>query len=415
VSKFPSPRERQKQLRQRLAVALDAKDVRQVEECFRQLLASIYGLTLSSEELVSVAACMLGARNHDLAMRAYREHLRAYPQSARNPEICFRLGILFSRRFHDYDEALKYLTPAAKTHTRSDRVARAEEEIRRIQENLARVDASASTLEGTSQRAWVVRQTDDPINLGQVGRLVAREAGMALAEVTAVLRRSRGIILAGAPVEVARRVAQRLQETGVPVLVVGEEDLVSLPEAGRLSRMTISEEGCRFEVGQEVRQVAWRDVYFVVAGRAHTGEPGGIEPVKNSSPRFGAGLSYHGTLVPHRRFVRKRGTERRFLVLDFFLFEPWQRLRVEEGRTHCVVQTPEGGARGASQMEQFVRALVGTAPELRGNEFLHLIAAGGYQRHARRFEFDSSLAFNSYCQWLLQLEEHNRPPDTPGR
>lgn len=238
---------------------------------------------------------------------------------------------------------------------------------------------------------------------------------MVLAEVTAVLRRSRGIILAGAPVEVARRVAQRLQQTGVPVLVVGEEDLVSLPQVRRATRMTISEEGCRFEVGRDVRQVAWRDVYFVVAGRMHTGEPGGIKPVKNSSLGFGAGFSYHGTLVPHRRFVHKRGTERRFLVLDFFLFEPWQRLRVEEGRTHCVMQTSEGGRQGASQMEQFVRALVGAAPELRGNEFLRLIAAGGYQREARRFEFDSSLAFNSYCQWLLQLEEHNRPPDTPGR
>ena len=106
---YSSPKERFLALRRRLAVALDAKDHAEVEECFRQLLASLYRQPLSSDELISVAACMLGARNHDLAVRAYLEHLRLYPQSARNPEICFRLGILFSRRFHDYDQALKYL------------------------------------------------------------------------------------------------------------------------------------------------------------------------------------------------------------------------------------------------------------------------------------------------------------------
>jgi len=376
-------------------------------ECFRQLLASVYGPSLSSDELVSVAACMLGARNHDLAVRAYREHLRAYPQSARNPEICFRLGILFSRRFQDYDEALKYLPMAAETHSRSDRVARAEEEIRRIQENLARVDASASTLEGTSQRAWVVRQTDDPINLGQVGRLVAREAGMVLAEVTAELPRSRGIILAGAPVEVARRVAQRLQQTGVPVLVIGEEDLVSLPETRPVSRVTISEEGCRFQAGREVRTRAWADVYFVAAGRLREGEPASSRLVVD-------GPTYQGARGI-QRVEHRPGTERVFLCLDFFVLEPWERLRVEEGRTRCVMQTPEGGTRETSQVEQFVRALVEAVPELRGNEFFHLIAAGGYQRQARRFEFDSRLAFDSYCHWLLQLEEHNRPPEAPGR
>ena len=412
VSRYPSPRERLKQVREHLAVALDTKDVTQVEECFRELLRSVYAQPLSSDELLSVAACMLGARNHDLAVRAYRQHLQHYRQSSRNPEICFRLGILFSRRFHDYDEALKYLTLAAQSHTRSDRVARAEEEIRRVRENLDRVDASPSTVTGTSERAWVVRQTDDPINLGQVGRLVAREAGRVLAEVTAELRRSRGTILSGAPVDVARRVARELQQIGVPVLVIGEQDLVSLPEPLWVSRVVVSGEGCRFEMGEQARPVAWRDVYFVVAGQLRTGTAGGIEPVNDSPASIGFG--YHGTLVPHRRFVSTRGTEERVLLLDFFLYEPWQRLRVQVGETHCVLRTLEGGTKNTSDPEEFVRGLVAANPEISGNEFLHLISAGGYQREARRFEFDSLLAFNSYCHWLLQLEEHNRPPEPPG-
>jgi len=414
VSKFPSPRERDKQLREQLAVALDTKDVARVQETFLQLLRSLYAQPLSSEELISVAACMLGAGSYDLAVRAYREHLRLYRQNARNPEICFRLGILFSQRFHDYDEALKYLTQAVKSHPRSDRVARAEEEVRRIRENLARVDASPGTVDGSTQRAWVVRQTDDPIDLAAVGRLVAREAGRVLAEVTAELRRSRGIVLAGAPVDVARRTARGLQQMGVPVLLIGEDDLVSLPEPRHLSRVTVSAEGCRFEGGREVREVAWRDVYFVVAGRFHTGKPGGIDAVDDSSRGFGLGFGSQGNYVPHRRFVYKRGTEQRLLVLDFFLFDPWQRLRMEEGETHCVAPTPEGGTKGVSNPEQFVRALVAAAPEISANEFLHLIAAGGYQRQARRYEFDSPLAFDSYCHWLLQLEEHNRPAEAPG-
>ena len=79
-----------------------------------------------------------------------------------------------------------------------------------------------------------------------------------------------------------------------------------------------------------------------------------------------------------------------------------------------MLRTLEGGTKNTSDPEEFVRGLVAANPEISGNEFLHLISAGGYQREARRFEFDSLLAFNSYCHWLLQLEEHNRPPEPPG-
>ena len=406
MSEHPSPRKRFEALRQRLAVALEDKDHAEVEQCFRQLLASLYRQPLRSDELISVAACMLGARNHDLAVRAYREHLRLYPQSARNPEVCFRLGILFSRRFHDYDQALNYLTLAAQRHPRSDRVARAQEEISRIQENLARVDASAATLEGTGQQAWVVRQTDEPLDLAAVGRLAAREAGLLMADVTAELRRSRGVVLAGAPMEVARRVAQGLQEMGVAVLVIGEEDLISLPEVRRARRLTISPEGVRFEVGREVLEQPWSRVYFVVAGQLEEGEPATTRPLVEGG--------YYGGGRSSRRYQHRPSTERRFVVLDFFLLEPWQRVRVEEGGSRFEVLASEGPTRRTRRPEEFVQALTELAPDLSANEFLHLLAAGGYQREVRRFRFDSELAFDAYCHWLLQLEEHNRPPESPG-
>jgi hypothetical protein len=336
-----------------------------------------------------------------LAIRAYREHLKTYPQNARNPEICFRLGILFSRRFHDYDEALKYLTQAAQHHSRSDRVARAEIELRRVRENLDRVDATPSTLDGTSERAWVVRQTDDPISVPEVGRLVAREAGLVLAEVTARLRRSRGTILEGAPVEAARRVARALQQMGVAVLVVGEEDLISLPQARTVNRLSISPEGCRLEVGREVVERRWPDVYFVGAGRVHVGEPATSRMVVEGPYYKGARSS--------PRVERRPGTEREVLVFDFFLFDPWQRLRVEEDRTRFVLRSAADELKETSRPELFVRALMESAPELSANEFVHLLAGGGRQSQARRFRFDSFQAFDQYCHWLLQLEEHNRP------
>lgn len=405
---YSSPKERFLALRRRLAVALDAKDHAEVEECFRQLLASLYRQPLSSDELISVAACMLGARNHDLAVRAYLEHLRLYPQSARNPEICFRLGILFSRRFHDYDQALKYLALAAERHTRSDRVARAQDEMRRIRENLARLAASPQTFQAPGQRAWVVRQTDEPINITAVGRLVAREAGLALADVTTALRRSRGVILEAVPVEVARRVAQGLQAMGVAVLVIGEEDLISLPEVRAARRATLSPDGVRFEVDREVLERPWSQVYFVAAGQLEEGEPARIE---SSEPRI---YYFHHGARSSRRFHYRPSTLREFLVLDFFLLEPWQRVRVEEGRTRCEVLIPEGALKRTPRLEEFVQALTELAPDLSASELVHLMAAGGYQREVRRFRFDSELAFDSYCQWLLQLEEHNRPPGESG-
>ena len=395
MSESWSPREHLAHLRQHLNKALEAKDRRTVGETFRQLLRSLYRQRLSSDELLAVAACMLGARNYPLAMRAYQEHLATYPQSARNPEIHFRLGILFSQRFNDYDEALKHLAVAAQHHSRADRAARAEDEIRRIEENLARLDAAPGAIEEDSGRAWVVRQTDDPLDLTQVGRLVAREAGMVLAEVTAELRNSRGVILAGAPREVARRVAQGLQQMAVPVLVIGEGDLVSLPEAQTATKLTISSEGCRFELGREVAERLWTDVYFVAGGQLTVEEP---EPYALFTPESGS------------RIASRSGRQRKVLLLDFFVFDPWQRLRAEEERTRFVVRRPEGGAQGTSRADVFARALLETAPELRASDLVRLLAGGDRRGQARRFEFDSIRAFDSYCHWLLQLEEHNRPP-----
>ncbi len=395
MSKGWSPREHLAQLRQQLNDALEARDIGAVEQTFRQLLGSLYRQRLSSDELLAVAACMLGTRNYPLAMRAYEEQLAAYPQSGRNPEVHFRLGILFSQRFQDYDEALKHLELAAQHHPRGDRVAQAEEEMGRIQENLARIDAAPTTGPEGSRRAWVVRQTDDPMDIAAVGRLVAREAGLVLAEVTAELRNSRGTILPGAPLEVARRVARALQQVGMPVLVIGEADLVSLPETGEVTALTISGEGVRFELGREVVERSWADVYFVVGGRLQFEEPA-FEAlhVSESSER----------MVP--RSFRHRAV----VLLDFFVLEPWLRLRVEEGQTRLQLRRAGRESRSSNRVDAFLQALVEMAPDLHANDFVRLLAGQARRTEARRFDFDSTRAFDSYCHWLLQLEEHNRPP-----
>jgi len=404
-----TPRERLALVHQELMRALDAKDAEVVERAFLEIEQSPYRTPLSSDTLIAVAASMLGANKQGLAMRAYREHLRAYPNSSRNPEINFRLGILFSRRFHDYDEALTYLRQAVAHHSRGDRVARAELEIRRIEANLDRVDVPSGLAQGVSGLAWVVRQTDDPINLPQVGRIVAKEAGRPLAEVTGELRRSRGILLTGAPIDTARRVARRLQETGVPVLVIPEDDLISVPPASAVSHGAISPEGMRFESGQGVVERSWSDVFFVVAGRLKTGEPGRIRSTLGQAT-FGHG-AYGGGGRTSRQFHFQRSTEREFIVLDFFVFGPWQRLRVQQGATRLTIFAADGAQAEARQIERFTGSLLEYGPQLAVNEFVHRVAAGDYHRVARRFTFDNFQAFDAYCQWLLQLEEHSRPQE----
>jgi hypothetical protein len=395
--------ERRARLRKELADALAAKDAPLVEQRFRQLSASLYREPLSPQELVAVAECMLEARRNGVAERAYREYLRLCPGSARAAEVSFRLGMLYSRGFHDYGEALVYLRRAAEGESETGRVAQAEEEIRRIEATLARIDSSPTSGGEASGRAWVIRQTAEPVDVSVVGRLVAQEAGLVLAEVTGQLRRSRGVLLSSAPVEVARRVARRLQAMGVPALVVREEELVSLPEARLAGVAAITADGCRFEVGQQLIQRSWEDVYLVVAGRMIwmiEDQPSTLLLPRAPQP----GMFW-------RRFKYRPGAEMVFLRADFFLFDPWQRLRIEEGKTRCTFPRPEGGTRTTSQVELFLRAFTERAPQVSVSEFVRLLAGGEYVREERHFEFDGVYAFDSYCHWLLQLEEHSRPPE----
>ena len=397
------PGERRARLRKELADALAVKDAPLVEERFRQLSASLYREPLSPQELVAVAECMLEARRNGAAERACRQYLRFCPGGARAAEVSFRLGMLYSRDFHDYGEALVYLRRAAEGESVTGRAAQAEEEIRRIEETLARIDSSPTPAEAPSGRAWVIRQTTDPIDVSVVGRLVAQEAGLMLAEVTGQLRRSRGILLSSAPVEVARRVARRVQAMGVPALVVREEELVSLPEARLAGFAAITAEGCRFEVGRDLLQRSWEDVYLVVAGRM-------IWMIEEEPAKFLMARAPQPGIL-WRRFKYRPGAEMVFLRADFFLFDPWQRVRIEEGKTRCTFPRPEGGTRTTSQVELFLRAFTEAAPQVPVSDFVRLLAGGDYVREERHFEFDGAYALDSYCHWLLQLEEHNQPPE----
>jgi hypothetical protein len=406
------PGDRRARLRRELADALAAKDAARVEESFRQLSASLYREPLSPQELVSVAECMLDAQRNGVAERACREYLRLCPGSPRSAEVCFRLGMLYSRGFHDYGQALVYLRRAAEGESVTGPVAQAEEEIRRIEEILAGTDASPPSGEAPSGRAWVIRLTNDPIDVSVVGRLVAQEAGLMLAEVTAQLRRSRGILLAAAPTEVARRVATVVQRMGVPALVVREEELVSLPEARLAGAVALTDDGCRFEAGHDVVERSWEDVYLAVAGRMVEDKPATFS-MRLETATFPLRFVGGSFALPARwRPLKYRpGAETVFVRVDFFLFDPWQRLRIEDDKTRCAFPRPEGGTRTTSQVELFARAFTERAPQVPVSEFVRLLAGGNYAREERRFEFDGVYAFDAYCYWLLQLEEHSRPPE----
>jgi hypothetical protein len=274
----------------------------------------------------------------------------------------------------------------------------------------------------------VVRQTEEPIDVSLVGRVVAEEARLTLSEVTGPLRRSKGIILSSAALEVARRVARRVQAMGVPALVIREEELVSLPEARLAARAAVTPTGCRFELGREVVESSWEDVYLMVAGRMvedkPTPLPQRLEPAAFPLLPISVFGGFPVAVQPWRPFKYRPGAETVFLRLEFFLFDPWQRLRVDEGRTQCFVprsesegpQAPKGseslaGMRLTSNVELFARAATELAPQVSVSDFVRLLAGGDYVREGRRFEFDSALAFDSYCHWLLQLEEQNRPPE----
>ena len=132
--------------------------------------------------------------------------------------------------------------------------------------------------EGFRGECALVRLSQGPMDIRRVSRLVARELGRVVFEVSREISATKGFIARGVPVQAARDLVPRLAELDVPVAAVPMDHV---PEALPVQRVRnprftpAALEGDLLPSGQVA--VAWDDVALVVAGRIELDlHPGGL-------------------------------------------------------------------------------------------------------------------------------------------
>jgi membrane associated rhomboid family serine protease len=349
---------------------------------------------------------------HRLAAQAIRTVIDQDPSPAVRARSEAALGELHATHLGEPGQGLSHILKAQHGPLDDSTRARVVAIQKKIESHLDRI-LPDHELDGT---ASVIRQTVEVMHPGRYGRLVAEVTGENGIDVARRLRGARGWVAEKLPVNRALSLASKLQSHGMPVLVVDDDYLVDFPNSRSVKTAFLLEQGVRLQMESGDEEVKlWGDLYLALATWVHTVDLLARQREKALGSRMAAG-PFEGDLevdigiapASHsHRFRVPFSLRSRFssvqeqAVLDFFCFNPWTRYRLWEKRTTFRVQGKKVGIR----MKSWVRKFLVRVPGIRMNEGVPMLAdRGNRQRVTFRTERDQ----DSYCQWILQLEEHDR-------
>ncbi len=362
--------------------------------------------------LVILADAFHKSRVHPVAFEVYQEFLtRAAPDDVRRPEVAFRAGLTAARHLRLYAAALPLLEKAADSHEEPQKAAMAAAEAMALKEALAVVVPQTDDML-LSGPVTVLRRTSGRIDISKVGRIVSETGGRALADVTQMLRSSVGIIAADLEPIVAKRVAGRLQEEGVPAMIIPADRLVALPAAESVRLAGVDRRGIHLAVagkGTPVVLKQWDKVFYASAGRVRsqrmktafvdtgvewrTGFYGGMG-VKSGAPGW--------SIDPYR----KRTEVVENTTVDIFTLDPFQCYRFVDGETGFLTLEVDRTQKRHSRLCDFMCEFLGCGIGVPIGEGAWISALDVTERRWRELTFDSITNFDRYNYWRLQLEQY---------
>jgi len=251
----------------------------------------------------------------------------------------------------------------------------------------------------------VVAADERFVSIPELGRLLSAMLKRPLSDVTREMRVSRGVLAQGLPVEQALSLARGLKESGVEAFVLGGEDFVEPPELQRMRRLELDRRGVRCEAytWTHTRQVEaeWDRVFLIAAGRVATTE---VVEVPREEPTP-AERRWRWIAAEFQKHVPKLETRVRVeYVLDIVLFDPWERLRMDENPSAYAMTGAE-----ADQRSALVEAAAGLSRFDRGapcNQGVELLAHMAPAEAWQGLTFQAKQEFDAYLRWALQLARY---------
>lgn len=232
-----------------------------------------------------------------------------------------------------------------------------------------------------------------------VGRLVAAATGRPLPDVTRDIRDSRGVLARGLAKEHAVELVGKLREASVEAVALGEGAFVPLPQVQRMRGLSVGEEGISCEAytwdSTRTLEAPWERVFLVAAGRLRVTE---VVEVEKPLPKRRLGIM--ASQIDKR--IPQLETRVRFEnILDVVLFEPWERLRLDENPAAYALAGSERDEHAAIQ--EAATLLYATAHDAPCDAGLELMATRAPEEAWASCTFESKAEFDAYVEWLVQL------------
>lgn len=232
-----------------------------------------------------------------------------------------------------------------------------------------------------------------------VGRLVASAVGRPLPDVTRDIRDSRGVLARGLAKERAVELMEQLRGIAVEAVALGEGTFVPLPPLQRMRGLSVSEDGitCEAYTWDSTRnlEAPWERVFLAAAGRLRVAEVVEVEK-PHEKRRKGVVASQIEKRIP------KLETRIRLEnMLDVVLFEPWERLRLDENSAAYALAGTERDEHAAIQ--EAATLLYAAEHDAPCDQGLELMATRAPEDLWAAYTFDSKAEFDAYVEWLVQL------------
>ena len=337
------------------------------------------------------------------AVGAYNRFLRQTREHPSTGEVNFRLGFIYSRHLRDYAKARRYLREAIRFHPVEAKRNQAEEELNAVVDYLERVFIPSDEDVDIGEPYAIIRQTEERIDISQVGRLVARAKGVPLAQATREIRRSPGVLVEELEGSRAVGLARKLQAINIPVLVIKRENLISLPQSQAATSADIDAHGLRFLVAGQVVTRKWEDVFLISGGRVETERR---ERVVERGKRMAIPVSGMVVSLDTGRRVRYKAVKESQFVVDLFMVEPWSVYRLEQRHLNTTLARKRLGEKAPANFLAVAREILKFGHGLAMSKGMLLWGRKATTREWREATFRSLEEFEKYNWWLLQLEEY---------
>jgi len=184
--------------------------------------------------------------------------------------------------------------------------------------------------------------TDERVDVSAVARLVAPVVKRPRFDVARELRTSHGFIARRVPGDAARRLVEALRGLEIDARAVPERDVIPLPEPERVHQVALGPRGALFILARDRFTVAWAGVSLVIGARLGSQREVVIRQGRTTGAYgygpYGAGGG-QPPVADQLDWTTTRTEDR--TVVDFYLRDPWRRLRVEEGLVSFAVDRDE--------------------------------------------------------------------------